>query len=385
MKQRSNLYRKEQDIIKLLSKNVFVVLGTILVLISLYNLLQMSSLNNLFEQKDIEAKENARPAELKLIIIKDSNCNNCFDISTIVDSIKNNNVKINDEETLDLKSNKAQALINKYGIEKIPTTILSGEIDKINFDNLEKRENILLFTKLTPPYTNTQNNQIVGIVSATILKDSSCDKCADMSSILTALKGSGVTIVSERVIEKDSKDGKELINKYSLEKIPTLIISKELSYYGLDQNWNSLGTIEKDGTYITRTPNPPYLNLITNKVEGLVSVTYLSDNSCSDCYDPQELHKPVLQNMGLVFSEEKIDISSDLGKQLIEDYSIEKIPTIIIKGDADKYPILAQAWNDVGTVESDGTYVFRLVEFAQKPYKDLNTNEVINNNPLIEP
>ena len=374
-----------KNIIKLSSTKIFIMLGTALVLIALYNSIQMSSLNNLFEQKDIEAKENARPAELKLIIIKDSNCNNCFDISTIVDSIKNNNVKINDEETLDLKSNKAQALINKYGIEKIPTTILSGEIDKINFDNLEKRENILLFTKLTPPYTNTQNNQIVGIVSATILKDSSCDKCADMSSILTALKGSGVTIVSERVIEKDSKDGKELINKYSLEKIPTLIISKELSYYGLDQNWNSLGTIEKDGTYITRTPNPPYLNLITNKVEGLVSVTYLSDNSCSDCYDPQELHKPVLQNMGLVFSEEKIDISSDLGKQLIEDYSIEKIPTIIIKGDADKYPILAQAWNDVGTVESDGTYVFRLVEFAQKPYKDLNTNEVINNNPLIEP
>ncbi len=384
MKQHSDFYRKKQDIIKLLSKNVFVVLGTILVLISLYNSLQMSSLDNLLEQKDIEAKENARPAELELIIIKDSKCNNCFDISTIIDSIKNNNVKINNEETLDLKSNEAQTLINKYGIEKVPTTILSGEIDKINFDNLEKREDILLFTELTPPYTNTKNNRIIGIVFATILKDSSCDKCSDMSSILNGLKASGVVIVSERVIERNAKDGRELIKKYALKKIPTLIVSKELSYYGLDQNWNSIGTIEKDGTYITRTPNPPYLNLTTNKVEGLVSVIYLADNTCSDCYDPQEFHKPVLEGMNIVFSEEKIDISGSLGKQLINDYSIEKIPTIILKGDADKYPILAQAWKDVGTIESDGSYVFRRVEIAQKPYKDLNTNKVINPNPLIE-
>ncbi len=42
------------------------------------------------------------------------------------------------------------------------------------------------------------------------------------------------------------------------------------------------------------------------------------------------------------------------------------------------YPNLVEAWKQVGTVETDGTYVFRLVEFARQPYKDLITDSVVD-------
>ena len=70
-------------------------------------------------------------------------------------------------------------------------------------------------------------------------------------------------------------------------------------------------------------------------------------------------------------------MSSKEGKALIAEYGIEKVPTILIKGDAGAYPSLVKAWKSVGTVEQDGTYVFRKLEIIKKTYKDLATGEVV--------
>ena len=39
--------------------------------------------------------------------------------------------------------------------------------------------------------------------------------------------------------------------------------------------------------------------------------------------------------------------------------------------------LLVRAWSSVGSAEKDGAYIFRMVEIAQQPYKDLAKNEVI--------
>ena len=182
-------------------------------------------------------------------------------------------------------------------------------------------------------------------------------------------------------MEKDSKEGQGLIKKYTLERLPTLILSKDLDVYGIEiiKAMNQVGSVEEDGSYITRDIALPYLDLNANKVIGLVSMTVLVDDSCSECYDPDEFHKPILQRMGVVFKdEERVDISSSKGKALVEKYNIQKVPTVILEGDVEEYPALVNAWIEVGTVESDGTYIFRKVEVAQRVYNDLTKGKIID-------
>ena len=365
---------------------LYLILGVALIILSLYSTIQVSYFGSAINQKIAEAKESARPAELKMVTIVNKGCNDCFDITPVVESIKKANVKITEEENLDLNSEKAKELVSKYKIAKIPTVLLSGEIGRASLNFLEKKDDALVFTKTTTPYTDAQTHSIIGRVSVTILKDSSCEKCTDPIKILDIFKKSEIKISSEKTVERSSDEGKELIKKYSLKALPTLIFSKDLEAYSseLVKNWNMYGSIEEDGSHIIREIIPPYLNITEDKIEGLVTITHILDSSCTNCYSTKEFQMPVLEKMGLVFEkEEKVNISSAEGKALIGKYNITKVPTIILQGGMDKYSILKSVWKDVGTVESDGTYVFREVEVSKKPYKDLTTGEIIT--PVSQP
>ncbi len=362
---------------------LYVILGLTMIFIALYNVTQTSSFANTYEEKVAEAKEEARPAELQLITITDSRCTNCYDITTIVDNLKKSNVDITKEENVNIESDQAKELINKYNIQKIPTILLLGEIDRFKSNDLDKVDDALVFTKVTPPYTDAVTSKIKGQVSVTIIEDKDCQECSDLNNLLDIIKKSGVQIVFEKTLDKSQAT--ELINKYSIEILPTLILSEEFGDYKSEivNEWKSVGTVESDNSYITRNAGVPYLNLTSDRIEGFVSMKIIVDESCDTCYDPNDFHKPVLKNMGVMFAQEKIiDLSDTEGKTLIDVYNIEKIPTIILEGDVNKYPALVNAWQGVGTIESDGAYVFRLVEVAKQPYRDLITNKIID--PTIQ-
>ncbi len=374
-------HEKERGLSKSFYMKVIVLLASALILFALYNIFQISSFSAIFEQKLSEAKEAARPAEMQLITIKDAGCEDCFDILPIINSVKKANVNITKELNLEFDSDNAKQIIDQYDIKKIPTILLTGEIDKTKIGDLEERNGALIFTKLSPPYIDAESNKVVGRVSSVIIKDSSCDKCVDLDLLLEQIKKIGVTIVSERILEKGSEKGKELISKYSIERLPTLILSKDLGAYGSDiiRAMNQIGSVEEDGSYITREISPPYFDLSKNRVIGLVSMTVLADDGCDECYNASKFHEPILQGLGVILEDKKsIDVLSPEGKALIETYKIEKVPTMILKGDMGEYPRLVSAWKGVGTVESDGAYVFRKVEIAQQKYKDLSTNKIIS-------
>ena len=102
----------------------------------------------------------------------------------------------------------------------------------------------------------------------------------------------------------------------------------------------------------------------------------LVDDQCSDCYDVS-IHKSALERFGVYLSEEEtVDYLSGAGKNLVSKYNIKKIPTIILSKNANVYESLNQAWEQVGTIETDGTYVFRDVE-SMGNYNDLDLNEIV--------
>lgn len=378
--QKEPLKKRHKKLSKSFYRKVITLLSMALVIFALYNVFQISAFNNLFDERLEKAKELARPAEIQLYTITDPDCKDCLDISTLVEPIKKAGYTITKESNLKLDTKQAKELIDKYEIEKIPTIVILGEINKTRIKNVDSRKDALIYTQLSPPYVDTETNKVVGRVSATIIKDSSCDVCYDVESVLDQFKKADVKIVSEKSIESSSRNAKELIKRYEIDRVPTLILSKDLEAYGeeITNLWKQIGYVAPDGSYVTRISIPPYLNLSTNKIEGLVSLIVLEDRSCIGCYNASSFHTPILKRIGIVpEKEEVIDISSSKGKALIEKYSIEKVPTILLNGDLDIYPALTRVWETVGTVESDGTYVFREMDAIRKAYKDLTNDEVV--------
>ena len=58
------------------------------------------------------------------------------------------------------------------------------------------------------------------------------------------------------------------------------------------------GKYKKNQNYILSSPSPPYKDLTQNKIIGLVDLTMLTDDSCSNCYDVNT-NKQILAGFGM--------------------------------------------------------------------------------------
>ena len=177
----------------------------------------------------------------------------------------------------------------------------------------------------------------------------------------------------------DSNEGNELIKKYNIGFVPTIILSKDAELYSImQQAWLQIGSKEEDGYYVLRLISPPFINLTTNELKGIVDISYLTDKSCLECYDVNQ-HKEILANQqGFAVSfdkEEVYDINDAKGKELIAKYNITQVPTIILSDEISVYPS-SRLLNQFFSIEKDGQYVFRRAQVLGT-YKDLTTNQVI--------
>lgn len=216
-------------------------------------------------------------------------------------------------------------------------------------------------------------------VYITVIKDSVCNDCQGADYLVTALANNAALLEIEianvdSVYSTDEK-GVELIQKYSITRVPTLIITGKLSEDSkLVSSWVNFGTRESDGTLVFRSPYPPYLDLDSKEIVGGVSIIELVDATCADCYNVS-LHQDLLKTKFAMrlSGVTTFDISSENGKALISKYKITKVPTVILSNAASAYPNFDEIWLQVGSIESDGSLVFRAVEqITSGSYKDLS-------------
>lgn len=375
----------EKKLVSMVSKklslgNIFIGLTILLGIILIINTILTFSLNKDLKKGAELAKEKLMPAKIELAIVKNSKCSDCFDVSAIVIGIKNLNVNVTSEKTLEFDSKEGRELIGKYKIGKIPAVVVAGEIDKVSAPYLEKKENAMLLADIKPPYTNAANGRIEGRVTLYNLKDSSCGKCADLTTLISQIKAAGIKIFQERIIDANSDEGREFAKKYNLGFAPTIILSKDASAYDIiNQAWPRIGSKENDGSYVLRALYPPFTNLTTGKLMGIASVIYLTDKSCAECYDVN-LHNQILtspQSFAIKLDkEETIDVSDAKGKELIAKYNITQVPTAILSGEVAVYPS-SEALKQFFSVEKDGAFVFRMAKVLGA-YKDLAANQVVN-------
>ena len=78
-----------------------------------------------------------------------------------------------------------------------------------------------------------------------------CDDCYDISLHDTALTNLGLSPKSAATFDVSSDQGKSLVQEYNITKVPTILMSGDLSeYQGLQQVWSLVGEVSDDGTYI---------------------------------------------------------------------------------------------------------------------------------------
>ncbi len=364
---------------KISIEKIFIGLVLLLGIVVIINITLTSSISSELKNGKIAVKESIKPAKIELAVIKNSGCSDCFDVSTLINYIKSLNANITKETVLEFSSVDARQLISQYKIGQIPAVIVTGEIENVDIQGMEKKENALLLANSPPPYTNTTTGRIEGRVSLLVLKDAECTKCNDLISLITQIKSAGIRISEETTVSTSSDEGRELIDKYKLGFVPTLILSKDASVYGvIDEAWPQIGSRETDGSYVLRMVSPPFINLTTDELKGIVSLIYLTDESCKDCYNVNQ-HREILtspQSFAITLDkEETFDISDVKGKELLSKYNITQVPTILVSGEVGAYPsslILKQFFS----VEKDGSYVFRKLS-SVGTYKDLTINEVV--------
>ncbi len=365
---------------KLSIKDIPIGLSILIGIVLIVNIVVTFNLSGNIKQSSDEIKTVLIIPKIELTLIKNSKCPDCFDISAVVENIKNTKVNITKEAIFEFDSKEGKELINRFKIDKVPTVVITGEINKTNLQGVEKRENALFFTNLQPPYTNTSTKRVEGRVTLSLLTDSKCSKCNNMDNLIGQIK-SVVRVYDEKKIDLESKEAKNLINKYKIGAVPTVILSKDVDIYpAIKRAWPEVGSIEKDA-YVLRQVIPPFINTTTNDLRGLINVIYLTDKSCVECYDVTQ-HKGILTNkqgFAMYFDkEETIDINDTKGKLLIGKYNLTNVPTIILSEEANVYPssfVLKQFFS----VEEDGSYIFRRAESVGN-YKDLITNKVVLQN-----
>ena len=354
------------------TSNWLIILGVLIVALTLFNVWQIYQTSHVKAKDTLPAKVEL--AQIELAVLTTSSCADCFDIKAFEKQISSLRVNITNKAEVDFSSGAGKALIEKYKIEKIPAIIIKGDISKSpELSSLieqagAKAENVFVIPALNPPYMDPKTNQVLGRLTVISLTKENCDDCFDMTPILELLK-SQLKVSNVKKISSQSEEGKILTKKYNITKVPTLIFSKEASLYPtIADVWKNIGTVEKDGSYIMRNVNPPYFDLSQGKVRGLITLTIIKDEKCKECYDAKAINKPILARLGLAFGREKeLDVSLAEAQGYITKYKITKIPTILLSGDTEIYPSLAAAWKEVGSIESDKTYVFRKVDLFQQP------------------
>lgn len=203
-----------------------------------------------------------------------------------------------------------------------------------------------------------------------------CELCFDASRIVQALKTQPVAITQERTIAYPSEQADELIAKHALTTLPAVIISGETSKENIASVLAPQTRASEDALVWTNTP-PPYVDLKDGTTKGVVSVILLTNEACDACYDAQNHPKILTQSFGMSLANtETVDIASARGAKLRGTYGITAVPTAIVSQDAAAYPSFVNAWKSVGSVEEDGSFVFRDLA-ALGAYYDLTTRSVV--------
>ena len=182
----------------------------------------------------IDLKSGKVEGIVNLKEVYDAKCKDCTSLDSVKEQLEQLYVKIKDYELVDSSSEEGKRLISENDIIYLPTLLLSKEIKEywwVSDKILAEEDEYYKFNTPIFPYKDISTGAVKGIVKATYLINNSCADCFDITQLKPSLESLGIYIDSEKSVDISSYEGENLVKLYNITKIPTVILSKEISDY----------------------------------------------------------------------------------------------------------------------------------------------------------
>lgn len=204
----------------------------------------------------------AEPADFKdldVTLITVSDCPTCFDLAPLKDYLAQNGVEDAQIKEVAYDSRAGEKLLGKYEVTKVPTAIITGPHGDYEFmaglvgTIAEVREDALVVTEIQPPYLDLAEHNIRGEFDVVYVTDTACTECYDIALHEGVLERMAMKPTNTSSVDISTPEGQELVGKYVLTSVPTILLRGDLEpFKQLQEIWSAVGTIEEDGTYVLR-------------------------------------------------------------------------------------------------------------------------------------
>ncbi len=206
---------------------------------------------------DLETNEIKGFVQLKEI--QSDNCMECTPLLQLRTQFEKLGIKVEDYEIIGSSSDKGKEMIEKNELNFIPVLLISKDIeeywwvfDQIEDSLIEKEDNYVFKTPLAP-YIDLEDGKIKGKVDIILVKDKSCEDCFDVDELKDSFLSLGIYFNNEKNVDISSGEGKNLLKKYNITAVPTIILSKEIQDYdAIKKMLEQIGTFEDDGRFVFR-------------------------------------------------------------------------------------------------------------------------------------
>ena len=209
-----------------------------------------------------QGQAQAELAEISTIIIQDSSKPELISLQPLVEQLKTlQGAEVISEKSLEKDSAEAIELITKYNIDKLPAVLVQGETAKVetlaqNWSRLGSVEddNTMVFRNVPPIYLELSTGNLRGEARAIYIAVPDKNEVFLASLYKQILANAfGIQLVDEKTIDYNSSAGEALLAKYSINALPTILLSGDLqAYTGFQEAWLQAGSIENDGNFIFR-------------------------------------------------------------------------------------------------------------------------------------
>ncbi len=209
-----------------------------------------------------------------IIIINAPDCSQCLDGEAFASSLEDPSIdmKFSSKKVLGANDSQAKSLITAYNITKLPALLLNNASAYPVFSEYivqlgDMQGEWFVLRNISLPYFDIPSNHTLGLVKAIYIVNTSCTDCFDINSLSDYVaQSSGIALSENVTYDINSTQGMELVKKYNITTIPTLIYSHDASLYeNFDSVWlNQTNTIESDGSLVFRAHqllNVPYQNI----------------------------------------------------------------------------------------------------------------------------
>ena len=205
-------------------------------------------------------------------------------------------------------------------------------------------------------------------INITVISAPECTSCFNVTNAIASMKKQNILMQEEKVVTYNSSEGQDLIKQFGIKVVPTYIATGEIAKKNIESFIRDNGEVS-DNTFIFTKVVPVYITTENNQEVGKVLVTHLVDSTCVGCINLKNTIGAYKKSGIAIVEEKEFSWNSEEGQKLIQQYAIEKIPTFIMSSDIAFYDIIKNSWQNVGTVESDGTYIARNIPL---PYRDVS-------------